>query len=276
MLNTDYLELLNFGARRGGFALSHPLTLNIKPGTVLGVVGPNGVGKSSLLSAVAHTRIARYGSALYGRRTLSQMTSRQRAKIISMLTQDLRAPDELLVKDLVAVGARAGGAENVDEQVASALEMVGAIDLADRAYGTLSGGWRQLVQIARVIAQDTPIVILDEPTAALDLRHQRSVEQLLRRLGNEGKIVICALHDLSMALNACTKILLLDREGRSHAGAPHDVLNPELVHQAYGVQTSVHTTSRGRRFITTEDCEDAKCAGVCDAATVREHTSLGV
>jgi len=108
------------------------------------------------------------------------------------------------------------------------------------------------VQIARVLAQDTPIVIFDEPTSALDLFHQRAVEQIMRRLGGEGKIVITALHDLSLALNACTQILLLSSDGESYAGSPADVLRPDLVHAAYGVHTTIHTTPHGRRFLSTD------------------------
>lgn len=246
------LTLDSFGAFRGGRALSDPLDLRLLPGSVLGVVGPNGVGKSSLLGALAHAGVHSFGRVHLGARDLTVLTPRERARTISLLAQDLRAPDELQVHELVAVGAHASGRRDLTGAVDSALGEAGIPDLAARRFGTLSGGQRQLVHLARVLAQDTPIVIFDEPTSALDLFHQRAVEQTMRRLGNDGKIVITALHDLSLALNACTQILLLGTDGGSHAGAPAEVLGPELVHAAYGVHTSIHTTPHGRRFLSTD------------------------
>lgn len=247
------LTLDSFGAFRAGRALSDPLDLRLLPGTVLGVVGPNGVGKSSLLGALAHAGVRSFGRVTLGDRDLTSMRPRARARLVSLMAQDLRAPDELLVKELVAVGARASRREDPAASASAALEQAGVPALADRRFGTLSGGQKQLVHLARVLAQDTPVVIFDEPTSALDLFHQRAVEQTMRRLGNDGRIVITALHDLSLALNACTQILLLKGDGDSHAGPPSDVLAPELVHAAYGVHTTIHTTPRGRRFLATHD-----------------------
>ncbi len=246
------LTLDEFGAFRSGRALGAPLDLRLMPGTVLGVVGPNGVGKSSLLSALAQAGVQSYGRVRFGEQDLAGMTSRARASVVSMLAQDLHAPEELRVRELVAVGAHASGSATPESTAERALEAAGVSELSGRRFGALSGGQKQLVQIARVLAQDTPVVIFDEPTSALDLFHQRAVEQTMRRLGNDGKIVIAALHDLSLALNACTQILLLDREGDAHAGPPTDVLRPDLVHAAYGVRTAIHTTPRGRRYLSTE------------------------
>ena len=249
----DTLQLTAFGATRGGRALADPLSLELMPGTVIGVVGPNGVGKSSLLAAIAGAGVASYGSLSFARASLRTMRATQRSEIISMLSQDTGAPSELRVRELVLIGALAGRRESADVAVDEALEQAGVGHLADRRFGALSGGQRQLVQIARVLAQDTPVVILDEPTSALDLFHQRVVEQTMRRLGNDGKIVIAALHDLSLALNACTDVLLLDRAGGAYSGSPAEVLRADLVHHAYGVHTRIHETPDGRRFLSTTD-----------------------
>ncbi len=246
---TRVTRVTSWGAMRAGRRLSDPIDLGLFPGTILGVVGPNGVGKSSFLAALAHTDVPSVGTMHIGRTNLSTLRARDRARVISFLPQDLAAPRELLVSELVQVGAFAGGRTDPAAATQAALAEAGIEHLADKLYGTLSGGQKQLAQIARVLAQDTPIVILDEPTAALDLFYQGEVERLMRVLSEAGKIVIVALHDLSLALNSCTQVLLLSADGSAHAGRPTEVLNDAHVLAAYGVHSSIYTTDGGRRYL---------------------------
>lgn len=247
------LDLGGFGAIRGSVALSDPLTLRLEPGTVLGIVGPNGVGKSSLLGAIAQSGVSSYGSARFGSEELTRAKAKRRSELVSLMAQDHGAPGELRVRELVGVGAWASRRGDHAAAVDAALARAGISHLADRRYSVLSGGQRQLVQLARVLAQNTPIVVLDEPTSALDLAHQRAVEQIMRGLGNQGRIVIAAIHDLSIALNTCTRVLLLNPGGSSHTGTPHEALGPERVFAAYGVRTTIHTTPQGRRILAADD-----------------------
>lgn len=248
-MNQEHLRLLNLQVYRRGRPLANPLTLNLDPGTVLGVVGPNGVGKSSLLAAIASAGVQVSGSVQLGDIALTSVSARARATRLAMLSQDVVAPDELVVHEIVAVGAHAGRRNDIEASVTAALERLDIGDLAHARYGTLSGGQRQLTHLARVLAQNTPVIVLDEPTSALDLGHQRSIEQLMRELGNEGRIVIAALHDLSLALNACTRVLLLDQQGEHHAGKPTEVFRADLLRVVYGVETSIHTAPNGRTFL---------------------------
>lgn len=236
---------------RRGRALSDPVTVRLVPGSILGVVGPNGVGKSSMLGAIAQTGIETRGAIRYGDRELSRIPVRARTGIVSMLAQDSPAAPELRVRELVAIGARARGRR--DDAVAEAMERVGMTALADHRVSTLSGGQRQLAHLARVLAQDAAVVVLDEPTSALDIAHQGLVEQTLRMLAGRGAIVIAAVHDLSLALNVSTDVLLLDGRGGVHHGPPAVVLHPDRVHAVYGVHTTIHTAPSGRSFVAPAD-----------------------
>ena len=246
-------RLARFAAIRGGLTLSDPISLELRPGSVLGLVGPNGAGKSSLLAALAHTGVEHVGSFDINGVPLDRMRPRARAEALALLPQDLAAPAELTVWELVGVGARAGGATNVAETVGSALQRSGIPELHARRFGSLSGGQRQLAHLARVLAQGTPVVLLDEPTSALDLAHQRAVEQTITALAASGRIVVAALHDLGFALHVSTAVLLLNGDGTTVAGPPEQVLTAERVHAAYGVPTEVHTTPGGRRVIVPRE-----------------------
>ncbi|SJN08218.1 probable iron ABC transporter, ATP-binding protein [Leucobacter sp. 7(1)] len=249
------LSFADFAAVRSGRALSEPLSLEVPAGSVVGLLGPNGAGKSSLLAAIAQAGVASRGRCAHGGLDLGALRPRERAQHLALLPQDLAAPAEFLVHELVAVGARAAAHPDPATAVATALERAGIADLAQRRFGTLSGGQRQLSHLARVLAQDTPIVLLDEPTSALDLAHQRAVEHTIRRLAAEGRTVVTALHDLSLALNVCSTVLLLDRDGAALSGPPQLVLHPDHLHRVYGVRTETHRTPSGRAVIVPTELD---------------------
>lgn len=245
----NLVELTGVQVTRGGRTLSDPIDLPLEAGSVLAVVGPNGVGKSSLLAAMARTGVDARGGIYVGGVNLARASARTRGRLLALLAQDSAGPEQLLVRELVTIGARAGGHGADRSTVTSALFAAGVGHLADRRMGTLSGGQRQLAQLARVIAQDTPLVILDEPAAALDLRHQLRVEQVVADLAARGRVVIAAVHDLGFALTAATHALLLTPAGRVHSGAPADVLSERAIGDAYGVSTARYTTTSGRTIL---------------------------
>ena len=227
--------------------LFSPLTLSLLPGSLLGVVGPNGSGKSSLLSAIAGTGVSRTGVARYGDVVISDMSSRRRAVTMSLMTQESTAPNELRALDVVRIGAQAGSARGSGSSTRRArevLETLGIEDLADRVCATLSGGQRQLVQVARVLAQAAPIMLLDEPTSALDLGHQLTVMHALHERAAAGHIVVVTMHDLTQALRWSTHVALV-AGGRIEVGTPEGIVTADTVRSAYGVETEVFDSPTG-------------------------------
>lgn len=250
---TAGLSLHAVQALRGTRALSDPITLTLTPGTILALVGPNGAGKSTLLAAIARTGIRHHGTVLHDGDDLSRLKAAERARRIALLAQDSRGTDELRVRELVEIGARAGGpVRQIRARTDEALEEIDITDLADRRLGTLSGGQRQLAQLARVAAQRTPVVLLDEPAAALDLGHQVLVERVASRFAAQGRIVVAAVHDLGFALTFADTALLLTGSAAVH-GPPAVVLTSDRIAEAYGVAASVITTPAGRTLLALDE-----------------------
>ncbi|MEE6286119.1 ABC transporter ATP-binding protein [Georgenia sp. MJ173] len=228
-----------------GRPLFTPVTQTITPGTLLGLVGPNGAGKSSLLAAIVGSGVERTGAAYYGTTAVHRLRPRQLARVMSLMTQDSYAPNELRVRDVVAVGARAAGrATGSEHRTTTALERLGVEHLADRSYARLSGGERQLVQVARVLAQDSPVMLLDEPTAALDLGHQLTVMHVLRERAAAGHIVVVTMHDLTQSLRWADRVGII-ADGVATFGAPADVITAELIRRVYGVTAEVFDSPTG-------------------------------
>ena len=225
------------------------VSLALEAGCFTGVVGPNGSGKSSLVRALSRALKPAGGAVLLDDSNLyTSVSARQAAQAIAVVPQDTSVSLDFSVREVVRMGraphlpARPFASETpADERcVAQALRDAGVEDLAERAVTTLSGGERQRVLLARALAQQPQILLLDEPTANLDLRHQAQALTLARRLAHSGgKAVLAVLHDVSLAAEYCDTLILL-REGRIAAsGAPADVLTAENVQAVYGARVWV-------------------------------------
>lgn len=213
-------------------------------GLVTGLIGPNGAGKSTLLRAVAGI-MSHSGGISCGDATLRGMSSSERGRFIALVPQDTRMDFGFSVAEVVGFGrhvhiprfARPSAADR--RAVEQALERSGVARLRHRRVSALSGGERQLTQVAKALAQDTPVLLADEPVSALDIRHQLSILGLLRELAREGRSVVTVLHDLGQAARWCDQLVLLNQGSVVATGTPAEVLTAENLAQHYGVEAQI-------------------------------------
>lgn len=233
----------------GGAEVLRDADLEVRAGEVHGLIGPNGAGKSTLLRVLAWLRPPTAGrvvvSADGAELDLAGLSVRRRARAVSLLPQDTAVDQDFAVRDVVTMGryahlSRWSGWGAGDETIArEAMERAGVAHLADRSVRTLSGGQRQLVLIAKQLAQRASVHLLDEPVSALDLGHQLEVTALMRDLADEGAAVVAVLHDIALASRVCDRITVL-HDGRVHAsGAPRAVLTPDMLARVYGIRVAV-------------------------------------
>ncbi|WP_109464654.1 ABC transporter ATP-binding protein [Albibacillus kandeliae] len=222
------------------------LDLEVPEGQMTAILGPNGCGKSTLLKALARLIQPVAGRVLLDGTDVHRTNTRMLARRMAILPQAPVAPEGISVGDLVRRGrtpwrgALSPWREADAQACASALEAVGLGELEERPLNELSGGQRQRAWIALVLAQTTPLLLLDEPTTFLDLVHQIEVLGLLRRRNREtGLTVVSVLHDLNLAARYSDQLVLLGREGLVAVGAPADVLVPEHLKTAFGLSAQV-------------------------------------
>lgn len=222
---------IGYWERSGDFRrLTEPLSLSAPEGQTIALLGRNGTGKSTLLRVLAGVRKPLSGSVLLDGTELERLTPRERAQRIAFVTTEPVAVAHLRVREVVSMGRSPytgwfGGLSAADERrVDRALEQTGLESFGAKTLDSLSDGERQRVMIARAVAQDTPLILLDEPTAFLDLPNRYRTALLLRRLAREaGKTVLYSSHDLTTAVQLCDTLWVMDRGGIT-AGSPADLL----------------------------------------------------
>lgn len=241
MLSIEHLSVA-YGARR----VLHDVSLNVQAGEVLALIGPNGSGKSTLIRAISGVVPVEGGKVEAGGRAVSDLSVMERARHLSVVPQARNMPLAFSVYESVLLGrtpylgwlGRAGATDH--ERVRYALERTQMTALADRMVGELSGGEQQRVLLARALAQDTPVLLLDEPTTHLDLQHRESLVHLVRELAHTRDLaVLMVLHDLNLAsLYADRVSLLVDGEMQA-TGTPGEVLTEATLSRVYNVPVHV-------------------------------------
>ncbi|PSM45388.1 cobalamin/Fe(3+)-siderophore ABC transporter ATP-binding protein [Streptomyces dioscori] len=222
------------------------LDVDLPPGRITCIVGPNACGKSTLLRSMARLLVPSAGAVLLDGRSIQELPTRQVAETLGVLPQSPVAPEAITVADLVGRGRyphqgwfRRWTASDT-EAVAAAMLATDVLDLADRPLDELSGGQRQRVWIAMALAQETDILLLDEPTTYLDISHQLDVLDLLTDLNRQrGVTLAVVLHDLNLACRYADHLIAM-KDGRIVAeGTPAAIVTEDLVHEVFGLRSAV-------------------------------------
>ncbi len=240
---TPLARLDSVGLVLDGRAIVKTVSMEVHPGEVLALVGPNGAGKSSILSLLAGDVHATSGTAFLGDKDVTKYRPDEASRLRSVLMQANQVSFPFSVWEIVEMGRAPWGrtpriAED-DEAIEEALNLADVGHLSERRFNQLSGGERARVSLARVLAQRTPLVLLDEPTAALDLKHQESVMRTIRDLADQGRGVVVVVHDLSVAAGYADRVAMVV-EGRLEAtGSPAEVIVADRVSRVYGVDVDI-------------------------------------
>lgn len=225
--------------------ISERLSVDIPDGSFTAIIGPNGCGKSTLLRAIARVLTPTTGQVLLDGKAITSYRSKEVARQLGLLPQTSLSPDGIRVADLVARGR--APYQNLIQQwrtsdedaVEAALAATRLTDLSGRLVDELSGGQRQRVWVAMLLAQDTPIMLLDEPTTFLDIAHQYELMELFRGFHDAGKTLVAVLHDLNQAARYADHLIVM-RDGQViTTGPPADVITAELIGDVFGLRALV-------------------------------------
>jgi iron complex transport system ATP-binding protein len=221
-------------------------SIRVAPGEVTALVGPNGSGKSTLLKGLADQLSLTAGTVRLDGRDVHAMDTKELARKLGLLSQENVSPDSITVEKLVAHGRyphRGFFDPLTDEDrdaIDRAIDLAGVDHLRDREVGQLSGGQKQLVWIAMVLAQDTDVLLLDEPTTFLDLHHQLEVMEIVETLRDEGDItIVVVLHDIDQAARYADRMVALEDGSVYASGPPEEVVTEDLLADVFEVEASV-------------------------------------
>lgn len=247
------IHVVNVSLVKSGRVVLKDINLRIEKGEVHAIIGPNGAGKTTLLKIMAGLEKPTIGYVRILDTVVSNAKPRRVARLVGYVPQQLRPSgltvlEYILMQKLLVKGSFRPTEEDI-ESIQSLLDELGIRGLADRKLSTLSGGQRMLVEIARALAHDPPVLLLDEPVSPLDPRNQHSVMKLLKKLAEQSsKTVVVVLHDLNLAANYADRVTLLYEGALVASGEPEEVINENNIMKAYGVKIEA-LRLKGYKFI---------------------------
>jgi iron complex transport system ATP-binding protein len=237
------IELSELSVERGGVEVLSDVSLTVERGESFALVGPNGVGKSTLLKTVGGLLRPTAGRVLVDGHDVTSLSARRTARLVASVPQETAFDFDFSVREIVEMGRtpyrkrlRRNPDPDGDERVEAALERTGTARFADRSVASLSGGEKQRVLLARALAQDAPALLLDEPTASLDINHQVRTLDLIASLD---ETVVAAIHDLELAARYCDRVALLSDGAVRAVGTPGEVFTAELLEPVFDVDVAV-------------------------------------
>lgn len=240
----------------GQSVILHGLDLAISAGDFLGVIGPNGSGKSTLMGLLSGVLVPGSGAIYLNGRPVHQTPARELALQMAVVPQSTELLYDFTAYEIVAMGRypylkRWGKESPADQQIIQqAMEMTGTWEFREKSVQSLSGGERQRVIIARALAQESEVILLDEPTSSLDINYQIEIFDLMRDLHRQGKTIVTICHDLNLASQYCEHLVLL-AEGRMYAaGTPEDVVTVKNIRDVYNTEVAISRKYHGRPYVT--------------------------
>lgn len=240
------LRTENLHAAYGEKQILNGLNLTLPGGKITALLGPNGCGKSTLLKCFSRLLTPTTGKIWLDEQPLTTLSSRQLARHLALLPQQHQVPEGITVRELVGYGRSPwlplwGRLSERDRRLVSdALEQTGMASFAEQPLSALSGGQRQRAFLALILAQDTPLVLLDEPTTWLDINHQIELMKLMRQLQQAGKTVVTVLHDLNQASRYCDHLVVLNSGKVQAQGSPGLVMTPAILRDVFSLDAEVH------------------------------------
>ncbi len=240
------VRLENVSVGYNGFPVLRELNLRVVPGEMLGVIGPNASGKSTLVRAISGVLKPLSGRIFLDGREIGKFRTEELARLVAVVPQNLNLPPAFTAFELVLMGRTPHlpflrQESRRDFEIAwRAMELTRTEQLAGRRVGKLSGGERRRLVIARALAQEPKLLLLDEPTAYLDLSHQLEILELVKNLSQRKNLtVIVVLHDLNLAASYCERLIMLSRGRLYTEGGPDEVVTMENIKKVYGVEVLV-------------------------------------
>jgi iron complex transport system ATP-binding protein len=261
MSDSPVLSVDELSVDLGGTEIISNVSLTADAGELVGLVGPNGAGKTTLLRAIRGSVQPTQGTVTVAGQRVDGLSAREIGRLVATVPQETRLSFSFSVEQAVAMGrnphiSRFGTVDETDRKlVADAITKTELSTFKDRPVTELSGGERQRVLLARALAQDTPLLLLDEPTANLDINHAIKTLDLVRSSVDDGTAAVAAIHDLNHAARYCDRLVVLADGAIVAAGSPASVLTAETLKQAFDARTVVSedTTTDSPRVTALSD-----------------------
>ncbi len=247
-MSTAILRGSGLAWRAGGRAIVEGVDVEIRQGELVGLIGPNGAGKTTVLRLLCGVLVPSAGEVRLEGRSLAALPARVRARRLAFMSQESGQAFPFTVQEILLMGRyphlsrfERESAED-RERARRMLTYVGLPGLEERTFAELSGGERQLVLFAKALVQETPVLVLDEPTSNLDIRHQDRIFSMAQELAREGRAVAASVHNLGVAAHDCSRLILMDSGRIGAAGRPEEVMRSEILDRVYGIRTIVSTS----------------------------------